>query len=206
MRNQKALRKQKKLDRKEANLKRQEQEEDAEIERYMREEGLEEDFEEFVPPEDIEDLDEMDENEYGEEDFAELDGLDEDALIGQGEAEFDEHGDFDEEGEEGEEGHEEEEFGEDEEEERIVIDNAKLKMVIQGVAKNSKQALKMFLKIFRGIVLQGISEEGDKKKTRKRKISYEVESGKVYNKVITYALTKVPHVIKRYIEHVMLYY
>ena len=195
----KAFRNKSKLAKKEAIRKRIEEEEEDELEMYMKE-GNEEDLDEFVPPED-EDLDEFDETmEYGEEDFAELDGFNEDDLIDQGEAEFDEQGDFDEDEEQGEYGQDEEEF----EEERIIIDNAKLKMVIQGVNKNSKQALKMFLKIFRGIILQGISEDNDDdKKKRKIRISYEVESGKVYNKVIMYALTKIPHVIKRYIEQVV---
>lgn len=164
--------------------------------------------EEFIAPEG-EDLDEMDE--IDEDALAELD---EEDMAGAGEdEEFDdmEGEDFDE--EEGDGDEDEDDMQEDQEErvgkeyakeEKIVIDNAKLSMVIKAINKKSKKALRMFLKIFRGIVMQGLGDEVEKKKQKKGTVKtiYEVESGSVYNKAIKFALTKIPHVLKETIEHV----
>jgi len=185
-----------------------EEEDEMEMEMMNDEHG---DFfdEEFVPPEG-EDLDEFDENaDLDGEDLDEFDegeGEDEEDFINQGDEEFDE-ADFDKldgfGGEEDELAEEVPEYDDrdDEPEERIIIDSAKLKKVIAGVKQNSKPAFRMFLQIFRGIIIQGLSDEG-MKKAKRRSIAYEVESGKVYNKIITFALTKIPHVLKKYIETV----
>jgi len=172
--------------------------------------------EEFVPPEG-EDLDEFDENadfNLEGEDLDEFDENDED-LINQGDDDIDQEGEFakldgfdgeddlegefDEEGEDDEDADVPRDDSDDGPEEKVIIDSAKLKMVIKGVNQNSKQAFKMFLKIFRGIIIQGLSDEG-MKQSKRRSIAYEVEDGKVYNKIITFALTKIPHVLKKYIE------
>lgn len=158
-----------------------------------------EDFfdEEFVPPEG-EDLDEFDEA-TEDVDMRELDEVGDEDIDGE---------DFGEEGE----GEDDEMMGEEENDgdddfgqvEKIVIDNAKLSVVIKQANQNSKGALKLFLKIFKGIIMQGLSDELDegKKKKRKNIVEYEVESGKVYNKIIRFALTRVPHLLKYQIENV----
>ncbi len=191
-----------------------EEEDEMEMEMMNDEHG---DFfdEDFIAPEG-EDLDEFDED--AELEGGDLDDFDEDEgddVLNQGDEEFDE-ADFDKLdgfGGEEEEGGEEDELAEDvpeyddrdddEPEEKIIIDSAKLKKVIAGVKQNSKPAFRMFLQIFRGIIIQGLSDEG-MKQAKRRSIAYEVESGKVYNRIITFALTKIPHVLKKYIETVKL--
>jgi hypothetical protein len=153
---------------------------------------------EFVLPEDADELDEPDEEDL-EKMYAQK-PEEEENFDEEGGEDFE--GDFD---EEGDEFPEEEDLHYEEPEqliiEKIPINEERLNQVIEKADGKSKKALKMFLKIFNAAIVQGTEDE-DQERDRRVKVEYEVEDGEVYNKVITYALSEAPVLLKYHIEHV----
>jgi len=151
--------------------------------------------EEFVAPEG-EDLDEPDDFEL--ERLREIERQEAEAEEMEGEEDFQEE-QYDDEQIEGEE-QEPSEGGV--EIRRIPINEERLSRVIAQCEAHSRKALKMFLKIFRSAINQGTEDDEEQKTQAKNPVEYEVEDGTVYNQVISYALTKVPHVLQYHLKNV----
>lgn len=153
--------------------------------------------EEFVPPEG-EDLDEPEDEELQRIIEAE-----------KREQELEEEGEFEGEGFDDEEVDGEEEEPADRENiieiRKIPINEERLSRVIEQTDAYSRKALRLFLRIFKSAINQGTEDDDQQIVHGKNPVEYEVEDGNAYNQVITYALSKLPHVLQHHLKNVIEY-